>query len=727
MKHLAVHKYKIGAIAAGLVVSYKIFAYRAASSSSSNVINLTNMAKTPITLKPPQAPLRWDHTPEQILAETDKYISTSQEVDDWVANSFATADVDTIKKIAASENEQYLPLCQLSFYQHISDNKDVRNASTVSEEKIDKFSIESNLREDVFKTVNKVFKQVQEDSELQKTLDPEFKRLLEKLNLGYVRSGLDLSQEKRDEVKRLKQELSTISIKFNKNLGEETEHIWFTDEELKGVPESVVEQFETKTENDVTYHKMTYKYPDLFPVLKYAVSSATRQRAFVGDQNKIPENAGLLVKAVNLRNQLAEVLGYDTYADYILEVKMAKNSKNVFEFLDDVREKLRPLGEKELQRMLALKANDPNADDKENYYVWDHRYYDNKLLESEYKVDEQKLAEYFPMESTIEKMLAIYEHLFNLQFEQVDESDKQVWHPDVKQFSVWKVDNPDSPEFVGWIYFDLHPREGKYGHAANFGIGPSYIKEDGSKNYPVTALVCNFSKPSKDKPSLLKHNEVTTFFHELGHGIHDLIGQTRYARFHGTSVARDFVECPSQILEYWTWTRDQLKSLSQHYKTGESLPDDLIDSLVKSKHVNGAIFNLRQLHFGLFDMKLHTAKEPESLDVTKLWNELREEVALVKNGDQITKGYGSFGHLMGGYAAGYYGYLYSQVFASDIYYTFFKADPMSTAQGIKYRDIILARGGSREELDNLKELLGREPTSDAFMTELGVENGASKL
>lgn len=388
-----------------------------------------------------------------------------------------------------------------------------------------------------------------------------------------------------------------------------------------------------------------------------------------------------------------------------------------------MRTKLSIAGKAEITKLLELKAEDQKAlslPEDPTFNVWDYRYFDRLLLEKEYEVDDQKISEYFPMQSTIEKMLGIFEVLFKLKFEEVTGADRAVWHEDCKQFAVWKNDT-GSDEFVGWLYFDLHPREGKYGHAANFNLSPGYVDKDGKRVYPVTALVCNFSKPTATKPSLLKHDEVVTFFHELGHGIHDLVSVTKYARFHGTNVARDFVEAPSQMLEYWCWQPEELKGLSSHYtEEGKTIDDDLIAKIVKSKHVNGGLFNLRQLHFALFDMTLHTSDG--NIDVTKTWNGMREDIALMQQGNETTYGYGSFGHLMGGYDSGYYGYLWSQVFAADIFYTEFLADPMNTTNGLRYRDTILKPGGSREALDSLKELLGREPNNVAFLSELGVEN-----
>lgn len=274
---------------------------------------------------------------------------------------------------------------------------------------------------------------------------------------------------------------------------------------------------------------------------------------------------------------------------------------------------------------------------------------------------------------------------------------------------------------------------------------------NGTRRYPATALVCNFSKPTAKKPSLLKHDEVVTLFHELGHGIHDLVSKTKYSRFHGTSVVQDFVEAPSQMLENWCWTPSQLKALSHHYSTlspeylatwkesagssaasapDEKIPDDIIDSIVKTKHVNDAIANLRQLHFGIFDMTVHepaSRKELEAMDFEVVFNKLRKEITLIEGPESDGQDYkwgngqATFGHLMGGYDAGYYGYLSSQVYSMDMFHSVFAKDPMNAKEGRRYRHAVLEKGGSRDEMESLKDFLGREPSSKAFYKELGLQ------
>ncbi|ODQ46835.1 hypothetical protein PICMEDRAFT_16653 [Pichia membranifaciens NRRL Y-2026] len=668
---------------------------------------------------PPQSPLQWNHTPESILLETTRLIAEAEDLDNRIGAIGATdATIESvIKPYADLENRQAGLTNQLSFYQHVSSDKQLREASNEADAKFRKYGIEAGLREDVYRAIHKVY----EDNKDNATLDAETRRFLEKVNRQYERNGLSLPLEKREKIKELKQQLSTLSLKFSQNLSEETGFLLFTREQLEGLPDDVVASFEKveEPEGPVKY-KMTFKYPDLFPVLKYAKNAETRKAAFTADQSKVPENAGLLIEAVKIRAELSHLLGYKNFSEYVLEERMAKTPETVMSFMNDLRVKLKPLGEKEFEYLKTLKAKETGVE-SDDYYIWDQRYYHTKMLENDYNVDDIKISEYFPMQNTIEKMLSIYETIFNLKFVEISKSSKDydTWHEDVQQFAVWKMDN-NEPTFIGYLYFDLHPRAGKYGHAANFGLVPAYIDvTTGKKNYPSTSLVCNFTKDTKEKPSLLKHNEVVTFFHELGHGIHDLMGQTKYSRFHGTSVSWDFVEMPSQLLEYFCWDEAMLTKLSSHYKTNEKMPSALIRSLIASKNVNGAMFNLRQLHFGLFDMELHTSATGE-VDVDKLWNDMREEICLISNGGQSFKGYGSFGHLMGGYASGYYGYLWSHVFAADIFFSKFSKDPLNVTNGMDYRNKILARGGSRDEMENLVDLLGRKPESDAFLAEIGL-------
>ncbi|KAI1497240.1 peptidase family M3 [Biscogniauxia marginata] len=692
---------------------------------------------------PPQAPPTFTGTKDSIVKDATALCDTTRSLLDKIV-----ADVPADKASFASvlvpmiddENHAQLSTRILGFYQYVSSDADLRNSSTEAEKLMDEFSIECNMREDVYNLVEAAF-QAQKSKE--PGLDPESLRLLEKERKGYVRNGLGLPKgPQRDRFKEIKKRLSQVAIQFQKHLNEENGGLWFTKEELDGVPEDVVEGLEKGTGENEGKVKLSFKYPDLFPTLKFAKNPETRKKLFIANENKCNQNVPLFKETLLLRDEAARLLGYSNHAAFRIEDKMAKLPETVNTFLSDLRTRLEAGGAKERAHLLELKKKDEESRGLKpdgNYYLWDHRYYDRMMVEQEYSIDETKIAEYFPIQSTIQAMLHIFEELFGLVFVELGKEERQrisptgkgediSWHEDVILFSVWD-DSSEGEGFVGYLYLDLHPRQGKYGHAANFNLQPGYLKKDGSRRYPATALVCNFSKPTEKKPSLLKHDEVVTLFHELGHGIHDLSGRCKYSRFHGTATVRDFVEAPSQMLENWCWTPSQLKALSTHYQTGEKIPDDLIEKLISTKHVNDALFNLRQLHFGIFDMTIHSPashEELEKLDVTVLYNSLRSQIAGLNGpealGEPSTWGNGqaTFGHLMGGYDAGYYGYMSSLVYSTDMFYSVFKKNPMDGKEGRRYRHTVLERGGSQEEMTTLEQFLGRKPNSDAFYAELGL-------
>lgn len=721
---------------------------------------LTNSSMAPaVYRKPPQLPPRFTATPASLVADTQALIDRSRAIQDAIVKGVSPASANfsnVLLPVALDDNKMAIESHIIGFYQAVSTDKALRDASTEAEKLLDDFSIESSMREDVFQLVDAVLKK-------KEALDPESRRLLEKDHKSYIRNGLNLpAGPQRDRFKEIKQRLSTISIAFQKNLNEEQGGIWFTREELDGVPEDVVDGLKAGEGENKDKLWLTFKYPDLFPTLKYATNAETRKRVFVENENKCNDNVPLFREAILLRDEAARLLGYNNHAEFRIEDKMAKTPKTVNDFLGDLRTRLAPGGQTEIKKLLELKQEDLKTrslgDDNSKYFLWDHRYYDRLMLERDFQLDQQIIAEYFPLQTTIQGMLKIFEELFGLAFVEITGEDRTaladggkgsdiVWHADVQVFSVWD-DEGEGAGFVGYLYLDLFPRDGKYGHAANFNLQPGYIDENGKRRYPATALVCNFSKPTPKKPSLLKHDEVVTLFHELGHGIHDLVSKTTYSRFHGTNTVRDFVEAPSQMLENWCWTPSQLRSLSHHYshlspeyeaaykeasgadkKPAEQIPNSLIANLISTKHVNDALFNLRQLHFGMFDMTVHEPKsheEIDGLDITSTYNKLRHDISQLDGPEAISgdwkwgNGQATFGHLIGGYDAGYYGYLSSQVYSTDMFYSVFKENPMNGKEGRRYRHTVLERGGSQEEMDILEEFLGRKPSTEAFYEELGI-------
>lgn len=460
----------------------------------------------------------------------------------------------------------------------------------------------------------------------------------------------------------------------------------------------------------------------------------------------------MLKEAVAIRHEAARLLGYPDHATLALEDKMAKTPQVVENFLDDLRVRLASGAQKELDILKELKHADVGNSD--GYYLWDHPYYNELMLSRDFQLDQNQIAEYFPLQACLENMLKIFEELFGLVFVKIEGKDRDIisdtgrgddiiWHPEVELFSVWdELENGSS--FIGYVYFDLLPRDGKYRGASNFTLQPGFSTKDGGRHYPATALVCNFSRPTAHKPSLLTHHDVKTMFHELGHGIHNLVAETKYGSFHGTYTTRDFVETPSKMLEHWCWTPSQIKAMSIHWsylssdykkayldstpgatEPDEKMPEPMIQSIITTRRINDALSNLDSLRFALFDLEIHRPKshaDALNMDVSKLYNKIRHDVAMLDDMVDTVEYNGAalMSHVMSGYDSVVYTYLWSEVYAADMFRTAFSKDPMDRDTGRRYRNIVLKPGGSRDPMELLKEFLGREPSTEAFYKDLGI-------
>ena len=484
---------------------------------------LTTSASGPFR-RPPQPPPLFTGTAQSIVSDTERLIRDSRAIQDHLVAFVKSEDAtfeNVMAKLAQDENEMALEVRILGFYQAVSSKQELRDASTKSDKLMDEYGIESAMREDVYSLVEAIYKRNESD------LDPESRRFVEKNRKMYVRNGLSLPKgPKRDRFKEIKLRLSKLAIQFQKTLNEETGGIWFAPDELDGVPEDVVQDLQKGTGEKEGKLKMTFKYPHLFPTLKYARNPETRKRLLIGNENKVNENVPLFKEAIVLRDEAARLLGYPNHAQFRIEDKMMKTPEHVDKFLGGLREKLTPLAQKESNALKEIKKaylKDKDDKDDDEYYTWDNRFFSRLQIEQDYKLDQEKLAEYFPLQTTIRGMLKIFEELLGFHFVEVVGEDRAtisptgkgediIWHEDVQLFSVWD-DEGEGSGFVGYLYLDLHPRDGKYGHAANFNLQPGFLKKNGTRRYPATALVCNLSKPTAKRPSLLKHDEVVTLFH----------------------------------------------------------------------------------------------------------------------------------------------------------------------------------------------------------------------
>ncbi|XP_078599822.1 thimet oligopeptidase-like [Branchiostoma floridae x Branchiostoma japonicum] len=668
-------------------------------------MNHSNMAPAGVNT------MRWDLTAEDIVSMTDGLIAETKAVYDAVG-ALKPEEVtfeNSLKAIADSDVAYTNLRNNLDFPQNVSPDKVIRDASTEADKKLSEFDVEISMRQDVHDVLETLQK-----SDKSANLSPEFKRYLEKLIKYGRRNGLHLPKETQEEIKKIKKRQSDLCIDFNKNLNEEKTVLEFKKEDLAGLPDDFVDSLE---KTDAGLYKMTLQYPHYFPCMKKARVPSTRQRMEKAFQSRcLKENTPILEELVELRQKKASLLGYPTHAAFITEMRMSKTDKAVASFLSELGEKMKPLGKEEMEIFLKYKKEECekyNFEFDNKITGPDFRYYMNMVEEKQYAVDHQKLKEYFPMEVVTKGLLDIYQELLGLKFEQIE--NPAVWNDDVTLYDVVDV---KSGALLGQFYLDLYPREGKFSHAACFGLQPGCLLPDGSRQKSIAAMVANFTKPTADRPSLLLHEEVETFFHEFGHVMHQICAQTDLAHFSGTNVERDFVEAPSQMLENWCWEKEPLRRMSKHYKDGSDLPDDMIETLVKARNANAGVFNLRQILLGTFDQNIHTR---EKADTAAIFSELSTKILGVTP-TPGTNMPATFGHLAGGYDAQYYGYLWSEVYCMDMFYSRFRKEGiMNPAVGKDYRDKILKPGGSIDAADMLRNFLGREPKQEAFLISKGLK------
>ena len=589
------------------------------------------------------------------------------------------------------------------FLSYVSTDKKFRDAANDLQMQISQYMVDVATRRDVYKAIR-------EYTDTNPRLDPVQAKLVKEMLIGFKNSGMDLNDADLEKFKALNKEKAEYIIKFDKNIQEYKDPLAVTQEQLRGLGEDYIQKL---SKTDDGKYLVTLDYPDYVPFMQNADDEQARKELeFKFNRRGGQENVELLEKTLTLRREIARLLGYKNHAELRLEDRMAKNPKTVMAFLKDLQKKLKPLGKKEDKEMIAYK-NSKTGKNSRTLYSWESGYWSNKFRKENLELDSEKIKEYFPSQVVIDGMLDLFGGVFGITFEPVD---IPVWHPDVKAF---KIKDKASGELVAYFYMDLYPREGKYKHAACFGLVEGEEKQDGTYQIPFVAIVANLNKPSGDTPSLLKHSEVETLFHEFGHVLHNALTKAKYSAFSGTSVSWDFVEAPSQMLERWAWNPQVLKKISKHYKTGEALPDDLIKRMIAAKNFGAGGMYLRQDFFAQYDMTLHTADTTP--DTTKLYFELTKKI----RGLPLTKGtipQASFGHIMGGYDAGYYGYLWSEVIAEDFFGEFKKNGIFNPETGLKFRREILEKGGTLDEEKMVENFLGRPADNKPFLKSIGLEN-----
>lgn len=586
------------------------------------------------------------------------------------------------------------------FLKYVSSSPSTREAAGRCEAMVSKFFVDVFAREDLFEALRPLEEQAIED--------PTVARLLDEYLSEFRRSGLELDPKIREVFVKKRKRLIELENEFSKNLIEYSDSLEIDEKQLEGLSEDYIKRLGKTPEGRFI---VTLAYPDYKPFMENSKDASARrklnQKYF---QRGGKRNIELLEEAIELRHELAQLLGFPNHAAYVLDRVMAKTPERVTSFLESLKSKLVEKGSQELKALLELKREECGDPRVAKIESWDRLYYENLLKKRKYRVDHQLVQEYFPLDKVLKGMFEIYETLLGVKF--VPSQELPVWHDSVKLFSVNR-----KGETAAYFYMDLFPREGKYEHAAAFTLRKGYLGSQGKYIRPVSAIVANFNPPSSGKKSLLPHSDVETLFHEFGHIMHQILTRSKYGMFSGTSVKRDFVEAPSQMLENWVWSKEALQKMSGHYSDlSRPLPDDLLEALLKSKLANVGLHYLRQLFFATLDMTFHTHAK---VDSTAVYKELSRTISLTEI-PEGTYPQASFGHLMGGYDAGYYGYLWSEVYAQDMFTRFEQEGILNPKTGADYLKWILEPGGAQDPSQLIEGFLGRAPNEKAFLRSIGV-------
>lgn len=650
--------------------------------------------------------LRFDYTPQEISALEER---AAKELDINL-NFLAAIPADrrdftnTVRALEDAYTSYWFVPKNLSLLSYFHQDSAVRDAAANLEAKgVDK-KLSVFARKDVYKALK-------EYADTNPQLNHENMRLLSKWLERFERAGMALSEKDAEAYAKLNTARLNKITRYNVNLNNYKDELVVGREELDGLGETYINRLERTKDGK---YIVTLKYPDYNPFMSSAKSEKARkalQEKFARRGGK--ENVKLLEDTVELRRKQAALLGFKRYPDYVLPVRMAKNYETLEAFLKNLQKEVTPLAQDEMKAYLKLQE-ETTGQQADEMTAWNLPYWSNQYKKKYYQVDDDKIKEYFPADKVISGMFEVFGSLFGITFTQAD---LPVWHPEVV---VYQIKDKKTGELISNFYLDLFPRDGKYTHAATWSFVDRFELPDGQMQTPSVVIAANFTPAGKGTPSLLEHSEVETLFHEFGHVLQMSMATSKYATLTGDNVAWDYIEAHSQLLENWAWQPQVLKKISAHYKTGETLPDGLISSLVKSKNVGVAVAFLRQNFLGQYDLALHTAAK--RVDSTKLYAQMMHNIS----GIPMTKGtypQASFGHIMSltdPYDVGYYVYAWSLVIAQDIFSRFEDEGLFNAELGAKLRKYIYTPGTVYDENEMVEKFLGRPYNDKAFLKSLGI-------
>ena len=568
----------------------------------------------------------------------------------------------------------------------------------------------------------KLFKRIKHVYEHHRELTPEEATLLQKVYDGFVRSGALLNEEGKEQFRRLSEEASLLSLQFSQNLLKENKafELHLTNEEdLDGLPESARQMAaHTAQEQNKEGGIFTLDFPSYSPFLTYSTKRELREKLYMaknteGIHDNPENNLAICTRLINIRRELAQLLGHDTYADYVLEHRMASSVKNVYKLFNDLISAYKPQAIKELKEVEQL-AKEMEGDAFE-MQPWDFGYYSHKLQLQKYNIDSEMLRPYFELSKVIEGVFGLANRLYGISFKENNEI--PVYHQDVKAYDVFDADG----SYLAVFYADFHPRKGKQGGAWMTEFQGQWITRKGENIRPHVSVVMNFTKPTPQKPALLTLGEVETFLHEFGHSLHGMFANTRFGSLSGTNVWWDFVELPSQFMENYATEKEFLRTFAYHFESGEPIPDELIDRIIKSKNYLSAYGCLRQVSLGLLDMAYYTQKDEFKEDIITFEKDAWKDAIITKqlpNTCMTTQ----FSHIIsGGYAAGYYSYKWAEVLDADAFSLFKKNGIFDKNTALSFRENILSKGGTEHPMTLYKRFRGQEPTIDALLERNGIK------
>lgn len=656
--------------------------------------------------------LRFDYTPQEIASLEQ---AASQELEDSLAALTAVPAQqrtfeNTVLALEKAYTQYWFVPKNLSLLAYFHKDASVREAAAVLETQGSKKKAEIFARRDVYRSLK-------EYAQTNPKLAHEDARLLNKWLERYERAGMSLTDSKLKKYLKLNDERLEKITRYNVNLNNYKDELPLTAEQLKGMGETYVKRLE-KTKDGK--YIVTLKYPDYNPFMANAQDDGARkalQTKFARRGGK--ENVKLLEDTLVLRRKQAALLGYKQYPDFVLPVRMAKTQDNLRAFLKDLQKQVTPLAQAEMDQYLALKNKTLGTTSKK-INGWELGYWANQYKKAFYQVDDEKIKEYFPVQTVINGMFEIFGGIFGLTFEKAD---LPTWHPDVQ---TWIIKDAATGQTISYFYMDLYPRDGKYTHAATWSFVDRFQLPDGQYQIPSVVIAANFSPAANGVPALLGHGEVETLFHEFGHVLQMSLATSKYASLTGDNVAWDYIETHSQLLENWAWQPQVLKKISSHYQTGQQIPDELINSMVKSRHAGEATAFLRQNFLGQFDLEAHAKNR--RVNTTKLYAKMMKDITGIEMTPD-TYPQASFGHIMSltdPYDVGYYVYAWSLVIAQDIFSQFEEQGLFNKELGAKLRTYIYTPGTVYDENEMVEKFLGRPYNNRAFLKSLGVETPQDK-